>query len=78
MLPTRPLLLWPSKDVLARRLEQMDDHGQPGATILITEATYRQVEDYVRVDLDVCPLKAKGKEDPIRVYQVLGSPDMEG
>jgi adenylate cyclase len=67
-----------TKDVLARRLEQMDDHGRPDATILITEATYRQVEDYVRVDPDVCPLQAKGKEELIRVYQVLGSPDREG
>lgn len=67
-----------TKDVLARRLGQMGDNGQPSATILITEATYRQVEEHVRVDPDVCPLEAKGKEEPIRVYQVLGSPDLEG
>jgi class 3 adenylate cyclase len=55
----------------------MGDDGQPGATILITEATYRQVEEQVRVDPEVRPLEAKGKEEPIRIYQVLGSPDLE-
>jgi adenylate cyclase len=66
-----------TKQVLAYRLGQMGDDGQPGATILITEATYRQVEEQVRVDPEVRPLEAKGKEEPIRIYQVLGSPDLE-
>ena len=61
-----------TKDVLARRIAQEGDDGQPGAIILITQATYEQVKDRVRVDPDVSPYQAKGKAEPIRVYRVLG------
>jgi adenylate cyclase len=61
-----------TKRVLARRIEREGDDGQPGATILISQTTYEQVRDYVRVDPDVPPLQAKGKAEPIRVYRVLG------
>jgi len=42
-----------TKEVLARRIEREGDDDQPGATILITQATYEQVRDRVRVDPDV-------------------------
>jgi adenylate cyclase len=61
-----------TKKVLARRIEREGDDGQPGAIILISQTTYEQVRDYVRVDPDVSPLQAKGKAEPIRVYRVLG------
>ncbi len=61
-----------TKEVLACRLEREGDDGQPGATILLTEATYAQVRDQVRVDPDVPPCQARGKADPIPVYRVLG------
>jgi len=64
-----------TKEVLARRIEREGDDGQPGATILITQATYEQVRDRMRVDPDVPPLQAKGKAEPIRVYRVLGISD---
>jgi adenylate cyclase len=60
-----------TKEVLTRHIEREGDDGQPGATILITEATYEQVRDHVRVDPDVPAYHAKGKEEPIRVYRVL-------
>jgi adenylate cyclase len=66
-----------TKEVLTRRIEREGDDGQPGATILVTEPTYTQVKDRVRVDPDVLPLQAKGKTEPIRVYRVLGSSDLE-
>jgi adenylate cyclase len=66
-----------TKEVLARRIEREGDDGQPGATILITQVTYEQVKDRVRVDPDVPPLQAKGKAEPIRVYRVLGLSDRE-
>ena len=59
------------KAVLARRLEQEGDDGRPGATILITQATYAQVKDQVQVDADIPPYQAKGKAEPIRVYRLL-------
>ena len=61
-----------TKTVLARRIEREGDDGQPGATILITQTTYEQVRDYVQVDPDIPPCQARGKEEPIRVYRVLG------
>jgi len=64
-----------TKEVLARRIEREGDDGQPIATILITQATYRQVRDRVLVDPDVPPFQAKGKAEPIRVYRVLGLSD---
>jgi len=66
-----------TKEVLARRIEQQGDDSQPGATILITQATYEQVRGRVRVDPDVPPLQAKGKAEPIPVYRVLGLLDLE-
>ena len=66
-----------TKKVLARRIEQQGDDGQPGATILISQATYEQIRDHVRVDPDVPPLQAKGKEEPIRIYRVLGLSGLE-
>jgi adenylate cyclase len=61
-----------TKEVLARRLERQGDDGQPGATILITHATYEQIRDRVQVDTDVLPCQARGKAEPIRVYRLLG------
>ena len=67
-----------TKEVLAHRIEREGDDGQPGATILITQATYEQVRDRVRVDPNVPPCQAKGKAEPIRIYRVLGWPNLEG
>jgi adenylate cyclase len=61
-----------TKDVLARRIAQEGDAGQPEATILITQSTYELVRDRVRVDSDIPPCQAKGKTEPIRVYRLLG------
>jgi len=66
-----------TKEVLARRIEREGDEGQPGATILVTQATYEQVGDRVRVDPDIPPCQARGKAEPIRVYRVLGLSDLE-
>jgi len=66
-----------TKEVLARHVEREGDGDQPRAIILISQATYEQVRDRVRVDPDVPPLRAKGKAEPIRVYRVLGIPDSE-
>jgi adenylate cyclase len=66
-----------TKEVLARRIEREGDDGQPGATILITQATYEQVRDRVRVDPDVPPLQAKGKAALIPVCRVLGLLDLK-
>ena len=60
-----------TKGVLARRLEEAGDDGLPGATILLTQATYVQVKDYVQVDSNIPPCQAKGKADPIPVYRLL-------
>lgn len=64
-----------TKEVLAHRIAQEGDDGQPSATILITQATYEQVKNHVRVDPDIPPLHAKGKAELIRVYRVLGLSD---
>jgi adenylate cyclase len=61
-----------TKEVLIRHIEREGNDGRPGAIILITQATYVQVKDHVRVDPDVPPCRAKGKAEPIRVYRVLG------
>ncbi len=66
-----------TKEVLARRIAREGDSGLPEATILITQATYEQVKNHVRVDPDIPPLHAKGKAEPIRVYRVLGLRDRE-
>ena len=66
-----------TKEVLARRIEREGDDGRPSATILITQATYEQVRDHVRVAPDVLPCQAKGKAEPICVYRVLGLADSE-
>ncbi len=60
-----------TREVLARRLEEAGDDGQPGATILLTQATYGQVKDYVHVDANIPPCRAKGKANPIPVYRLL-------
>ena len=52
---------------VASRLEQL---AQPGS-IVISEATYRFVRGYVRVE-DLGGLSVKGKIDPVRAYKVLG------
>jgi adenylate cyclase len=66
-----------TKQVLARRIEREGNDGQPGTTILITQATYEQVRDYVQVDPDVSPLQVIGKAEPIRIYRVLGLSGLE-
>jgi len=58
--------------VLACRIEQEGDDGQPCATILITQSTYEQVMEHVLVTPDVPSLQARGKAEPIRVYRVTG------
>jgi adenylate cyclase len=67
-----------TKEVLARRIAQAGDDGQPRATILITQDTYDQVQDQVLVDPDIPPFRAKGKAEPILVYRVLGLSTAEG
>ncbi|MFZ5918613.1 MAG: CHASE2 domain-containing protein [Chloroflexota bacterium] len=67
-----------TKEVLARRLERDGDDEQPCATVLITQATYEQVQRQVQVDADVLPFQARGKAEPIRVYRVLGLSEPEG
>jgi adenylate cyclase len=64
-------------EVLALRTEREGDDAEPGATILISQATYDQVKDRVRVDSDIPPLQAKGKAEPIQVYRVLEVLGME-
>jgi adenylate cyclase len=66
-----------TKEVLAWRVQREGDDGQPGATILITGATYDQVGDRVRVDPDVPPCRARGKADPIPIYRLLGWAEAE-
>ena len=44
--------------------------AEPG-TILITEATHRLVEGYVRTE-GLGPVAVKGRNDPIRLYRVMG------
>jgi adenylate cyclase len=61
-----------TKEVLACRIEQQGDDGQPCATILITQSTYEQVMEHVLVTPDVPSLQARGKAEPIRVYRVTG------
>ena len=64
-----------TKDVLARRIEREGDDSLPGATILLTQATYQQLRDRVQVDPNVLPCQARGKAEPIRVYRLLGLSD---
>ena len=64
-------------EMLARHIEREGDDSRPGATILITQATYGQVKDHVQVDPDIPPCQAKGKAEPIRVYRVLGLSTLE-
>jgi class 3 adenylate cyclase/tetratricopeptide (TPR) repeat protein len=52
---------------VASRLEQL---AEPGS-IVISEATYRLVRGYVRVE-DLGALSVRGKREPIRAYKVLG------
>ena len=52
---------------VASRLEQL---AEPGS-IVISEATYRLVRGYIRVE-DLGRLSVKGKTDPIHSYKVLG------
>ena len=66
-----------TKEVVAVRTAQEGDDGEPGATILISQATYEQVKHQVRVDSDRPPLQAKGKAEPIQVYRVLESSGVE-
>jgi class 3 adenylate cyclase len=64
-------------EVLALRTEREGGDAEPGATILISQATYEQIKDQVRVDSDIPPLQAKGKAEPIQVYRVLEVLGME-
>jgi adenylate cyclase len=66
-----------TKEVLARRIGQEGDDGQPGAIILITQATYEQVKEHVQVDPELSLLRAKGKAEPIRVYRLTGLSGLE-
>jgi class 3 adenylate cyclase len=66
-----------TKDVLAHHIEQHGDDGKPRATILITEDTYEPIRNRVQIDACIPPLQAKGKKDPVRVYQVLGLSDLD-
>ncbi len=52
---------------LAARLQSM---AKPG-TILITDATYGLIEDYVHVDA-LGPVEVKGQHQPVVLYQVIG------
>ena len=61
-----------TKDVLAHHLEQLGDNGRPCTTILITDATYQQVKAFVHVDSRTSSFQAKGKSEPVQVYEVLG------
>ncbi len=61
-----------TKEVLTRHLEQRGDDGHCCSTVLITEATYQQIKEYVRVDPNTPSFQAKGKSEPLRVYEVLG------
>ncbi|MCD6311548.1 MAG: adenylate/guanylate cyclase domain-containing protein [Elusimicrobia bacterium] len=51
---------------LAARLEE----NAPAGKILISESTYKEVKDIVKVRL-LKPLSVKGKEKPVKVYEVL-------
>jgi len=51
---------------LAARLEE----NAPAGKILISESTYKEVKDIVKVQL-LEPLSVKGKEKPVKVYEVL-------
>jgi adenylate cyclase len=64
-------------EVEALCAERAGDDAEPGATILISQATYDQVKDRVRVDSDIPPLQAKGKAEPIQVYRLLEVSGME-
>jgi adenylate cyclase len=66
-----------TKTVLARRLEREGEDNEPGAIILISQATYEQVKDRVCVDSDLPALQARGKAKPIQVYRVLSVPGVE-
>jgi class 3 adenylate cyclase len=46
------------------------DNARPAGRILISQATYERVKDLVQVK-DLGPLKVKGKEDEVEVYEVL-------
>ena len=62
---------------ISPEIKREGDHGQSGATILITQATYEQVKDGMRVDPDVPPCQAQGKGELIPVYRVLGLSGLE-
>jgi len=66
-----------TKDVLAARIEREGDDGLPCAIILITQSTYDRVREHVRVIPDVLSLQARGKAEPVPVYQVIGLADQE-
>jgi class 3 adenylate cyclase len=51
----------------AKRLQENAKGGQ----ILISEAAYQQVEDFVRV-IELPPLQVKGRSTPEIVYEVVG------
>ena len=79
---TTPVLVLTAQDaveskVQALRTEREGDDAEPDAIILISQATYDQVRDRVRVDSDIPPLQAKGKAEPIQVYRVLEVLGME-
>jgi adenylate cyclase len=67
-----------TKEVLAARIEREGDDGRPCAIILITQSTYDRVREHVRVSPDVLSLQARGKAEPVSVYQVIGLADQEG
>lgn len=52
---------------LAHRLQQK----APGGAILISEATYKKVAEYIEAEL-LPPLQVAGKSEPVTAYRVLG------
>lgn len=66
-----------TKEVLASRIEREGDDGRPCAIILITQSTHDRVRERVRVSPDVLSLQARGKAEPVPVYQVIGLADQE-
>lgn len=56
---------------LASRIEAYSLRGQ----VLISEATYRRVRDYVTAS-EPMDVYVKGKKDPVNLYEVLGIPSL--